>query len=45
MDDDEKEKCDVCGCKFPPEKLKVFQVKGEEKKICRECLDSVHGLA
>jgi hypothetical protein len=36
--------CCVCGEESTVNKLQVLEIKGETKKICNECLDSIHGL-
>lgn len=40
-----EEYCCVCGEKHSPENIKKVEIKGETKKICKECVDTIHGLA
>jgi len=36
--------CCVCGEKHSQDTIKEIEIKGEAKKICRECVDTIHGL-
>jgi hypothetical protein len=36
--------CCVCGEDFGLDDTHEFQVKGQTKQICKECVDTVHGL-
>jgi hypothetical protein len=38
-------KCVVCNCSVDEEKLEHVKVKGTVKKICRECVTAIKGLA
>jgi hypothetical protein len=39
------EKCEVCGCEVEEEHLKHIPIKGKQKKICKECVTAIKGLA
>ena len=37
--------CCVCGEEHSVDDMRHIETKGQTKKICKECLDSIHGLA
>ena len=37
--------CDVCGEEHGLEDLKTVKIKGRVRKICRECVAAVKGIA
>ena len=39
-----EEYCCVCGEKHDSTELKKVEIKGEKKKICDECAETIHGL-
>ena len=41
---DETHKCLVCGEEHGLDDIHTFEMKGQTKKICQECLDVIHGI-
>jgi hypothetical protein len=37
--------CCVCGEEHDVDDVRHIEAKGQTKKICKECLDTIHGLA
>jgi len=38
-------KCVVCSCELEEEKIKHVPIKGQQKKICQECVTAIKGFA
>jgi len=37
--------CDVCGEEHGLEDLKNYKIKGQTRKICKECVTAIKGIA
>lgn len=41
---EDEQKCDICGEFHNKDGTYGMKVKGQRKYICKECVDTVHGL-
>ena len=42
--DDKITKCEMCECEVQEEKVKHITIKGNVKKICKDCVTAIKGL-